>query len=1401
MPAAIVDPAVPLYRQKSGNFLRNKKGDFTKKNNQTTTILCRSALIAMLLLCMVGIVAADDHVGGLPLTTVQTGTVTGDLYISGNPPSSTYVKVVDRTFTLPAAAVATSGQVKWARLYVSSYCGNMEDAKVITYTTKVDWNNDGTYDSTWTESDNQIYYYVNSYGNYGGTGNDNSEFAGHSTGEPYLMVNDHTTRVTSDYLSWYDVTNLIQTGQSTINVNVDATGSYDGRIKVVELVVAYDDPSSTTQTSYWVNEGQDVTSYYTEDDDGSVAVGSTTFGTAAGLSGITTINSATLIADYMASNNGQYGFPTAANNFDASGGYGSATGDFTNIALDRTADAQGPYSGIDSWDVTSFVSSSSDVTLGYARYLPGTGNAAFYKIPLAFLVVKNPLPVSVPDVDLSISGLVNTLPASAIYAKEANVVKVNNVKNTGTDTASNIVVAVYASDVSTTVPVATTTIASLASGATSTVTLTDPTIRNLEGASMTYTAIVDPDNLIAETNEANNNKVSSAKPVKYNGYKGKGIYWEGGSNITTQKTYDLNGNVIYYTQPSSAYKGVGWTTRTETWTAANLPIPSTATIENVWLYFSYNWDQTSGGLPNLVTTFNGNTITLGTPYMDYSNFGTYSDYEYGLYPAVDVTSLFVRDADNTLLTTPGTGNANALYPSTLVVVYSDPSETRKQIFINEECDELGVSDSSYGTTLAEATAYAPFTGLTIDTINVQSATLHSFAGSAGPGEGNLLFNGASIATNAWQGDSSSASAQTFDVKNYLTATDNVAGIQGTTSGGMDALQQILVVEYTTTVAKPDLVVASISPNVAAGAFLFANEPNVISVNVTNSGTATADASTLSVNVGGNVYTTAVGSLAAGASSIVTVTDTVSHTGGASVTITATADSTGAISESDETNNMMTQEALIVYNNGYKGKRWTVGSDITTQATFDGTYDVIYSAGDSAYKSAKWTSATDTWTSADLPIPSGANVVSARLYQPYSYNKMGIDPAFTASFNSITVSAIATYKDIKGFGSYSYPYGLYVYDVTGQFNTAGNTLVLTPEGTAGTTNDYGIYGAYLVVVYNDPATTGKQIFINDEFDMVQSQAQYSVSTDEATVYADFAGVDTTNVASAQAIAILASAGDTDKSKFFFNSNEYTGFWSNYLTTPQIGFSIYDVKAALASGANEARFQSYDPGTKGDNMYAMNTILVVEKSESTSAPVAVFLADDTTPDVDQTVTFTEGSSNTPTSWAWTIEGTAGTDYQYVDSTSSTSQNPHVKFLVAGIYDVTLIATNAGGSDDEVKTDYITVTAASGEPVAAFTATPTMLTVQFTDTSSGTITSWIWDFGDGSGTSADQNPSHTYATSGTYTVTLTVNGQGGSSVAQPVVVSDQAIPTPEFPTLALPVMMIIAMGGAVIFVKREN
>ncbi|MCH6470352.1 PKD domain-containing protein [Sinomonas terrae] len=97
----------------------------------------------------------------------------------------------------------------------------------------------------------------------------------------------------------------------------------------------------------------------------------------------------------------------------------------------------------------------------------------------------------------------------------------------------------------------------------------------------------------------------------------------------------------------------------------------------------------------------------------------------------------------------------------------------------------------------------------------------------------------------------------------------------------------------------------------------------------------------------------------------------------------------------------------------------------------------------------------------------------------------------------------------------------------------------------------------------------------------------------------------------------------------------------------------------------------------------------------------------------------------------------------------------------------AEHVGQMEDTYIDDLIVKSVAASvpaAPVASFTASPTSgtapLSVAFHDTSTGSPTSWSWDFGDGSAPSTAQNPAHTYSAAGTYTVTLTASNAGGSA-----------------------------------------
>jgi PKD repeat protein len=109
----------------------------------------------------------------------------------------------------------------------------------------------------------------------------------------------------------------------------------------------------------------------------------------------------------------------------------------------------------------------------------------------------------------------------------------------------------------------------------------------------------------------------------------------------------------------------------------------------------------------------------------------------------------------------------------------------------------------------------------------------------------------------------------------------------------------------------------------------------------------------------------------------------------------------------------------------------------------------------------------------------------------------------------------------------------------------------------------------------------------------------------------------------------------------------------------------------------------------------------------------------------------------------------NYNWTDDSGDGIKEPLLDVTNTSVFNPVLIPGSGGGGGNAA-------------PNAGFTFTTLGLTATFTDTSTdsdGTISAWSWDFGDG-GTSTLQNPSHTYAAGGTYTVSLTVTDNEGAT-----------------------------------------
>ena len=266
-------------------------------------------------------------------------------------------------------------------------------------------------------------------------------------------------------------------------------------------------------------------------------------------------------------------------------------------------------------------------------------------------------------------------------------------------------------------------------------------------------------------------------------------------------------------------------------------------------------------------------------------------------------------------------------------------------------------------------------------------------------------------------------------------------------------------------------------------------------------------------------------------------------------------------------------------------------------------------------------------------------------------------------------------------------------------------------------------------------------------------------------------------------------------YWYNGIQYTGivgnYWGNYFS---------GIDASPVDGIGDTAYTTRTAPDEFDSYPLM--FPVSSYSQTPVSPVAEFTSNLQSGYAPLTVNFVNLSTGSaPLTYEW--------DFDNNTSVDSTLQNPSCTYYAAGVYSVKLKVINSEGGSSLVKTQYISVLAAT----AAFTSNGQIghapYSVTFTDQSTGAGLTYAWNFkNDGTATSTLQNPSYTYDTPGNYTVKLTVTNDYGSDMilktnyitvrpAGPWIVN--ASGDGDFPTIQAAVN--VALAGETIIVKNGS
>jgi PKD repeat protein len=308
---------------------------------------------------------------------------------------------------------------------------------------------------------------------------------------------------------------------------------------------------------------------------------------------------------------------------------------------------------------------------------------------------------------------------------------------------------------------------------------------------------------------------------------------------------------------------------------------------------------------------------------------------------------------------------------------------------------------------------------------------------------------------------------------------------------------------------------------------------------------------------------------------------------------------------------------------------------------------------------------------------------------------------------------------------------------------GQFVLYAPNGTQ-IAYPYGVYGTVFETILLTWDTGNYTILVGDkEGDNTGTYDLYLLRVGTNRVTADFFA----NVTSGfKPLAVKF----TDASSNFPNKWNWSFGDGNY-STVQNPVYIYTSAGTYNVSLNATNAYNSDILTK---------LRYINVTAPITPPTAAFNGTPLTGNAPLGVTFTDSSTGTSLSnWRWDFGDGNITSY-------GVRTHPFHIYTSAGLKSINLTVTGSGGTDSEVKTNYINVTTPSTLPTAAFNGTPVKgnapLGVTFTDSSTGaSLTNWRWDFGDGNITNygVRTHPFHIYTSAGLKSINLTVTGSGGT------------------------------------------